>query len=93
MAAGSHLTKTSTRAVVNTSPEPFSNWFLSFGEDLFVVGLGFLTLRHPIAALVVATSLIGVIVVFAAAIIRTVRRWFSRRTLESRGRNLSPQDR
>jgi len=93
VAAGSHLTKTSTRAVVNTSPEPFSNWFLSIGEDLFVVGLGFLTLRHPVVALVVAAVLIGLVVVFATAIIRTVRRWFSRGTLESRARNLSPQDR
>jgi Domain of unknown function (DUF4126) len=78
VAAGSHLTKTSTRALVNTSPEPFSNWFLSLGEDLFVVGLGYLALRHPIAALVVTTLLIAVIVVFVAAIIRTTRRWLSR---------------
>src|SRR3954452_9557693 len=28
VAASSHLTKTSTRAVANASPEPFSNWFL-----------------------------------------------------------------
>jgi hypothetical protein len=77
VAAGSHLTKTSTRAVANTSPEPLSNWFLSLGEDLFVVGLGYLALQHPIAALVVATVLIGLIVIFAAAIIRTTRRWFS----------------
>ena len=41
VAAGSHLTKTSTRAAANASPEPFSNWILSLGEDLFVVGLGF----------------------------------------------------
>ncbi len=93
VAAGSHLTKTSTRAVVNTSPEPFSNWFLSLGEDLFVVGLAFLALRHPVVALVVAATLIALIVVFAAAIIRTVRRWFSRRTLESGARNLPPQGR
>ena len=93
VAAGSHLTKTSTRAVANASPEPFSNWFLSFGEDLFVVGLGYLALRHPVVALVVAVTMIGLIVVFAAVIIRTVRRWFSRRTLESRARNLSSQDR
>ena len=84
VAAGSHLTKTSTRAMVNTSPEPFSNWFLSIGEDLFVVGLGYLALQHPIAALVVATVLIGLMVVFAAAIIRTTRRWFSRRTATTR---------
>jgi hypothetical protein len=79
VAASSHLTKTSTRAVANTSPEPVSNWILSFGEDLFVVGLTYLALQHPIAALVVATILIGLIAVFAAVIIRTVRRWFARR--------------
>jgi len=83
VAAGSHLTKTSTRAVANASPEPISNWFLSFGEDLFVVGLGYLALRHPVVALVVAVTMIGLIVVFAAVIIRTVRRWFSRKTPES----------
>ena len=79
VAASSHLTKTSTRAVANTSPEPVSNWILSFGEDLFVVGLAYLALQHPIAALVVATILIVLIVVFATFIIRTVRRWFGRR--------------
>src|SRR5687768_3210782 len=79
IAAGSHLTKTSTRAAANTSPEPFSNWILSLGEDLFVVGLGYLALKHPIAALIVASVLLVLIVVFAAVIIRTVRRWFARR--------------
>jgi len=83
VAAGSHLTKTSTRAVANASPEPISNWLLSFGEDLFVVGLGYLALRHPVVALMVAVTMLGLIVVFAAVIIRTVRRWFSRKTPES----------
>ena len=79
VAAGTHLTKTSTRAAVNASPEPFSNWLLSLGEDLFVVALGFLALKYPLAALVVAGILLVLIVVFAAVIIRTVRRWFARR--------------
>ena len=79
VAAGSHLTKTSTRAAANASPEPFSNWFLSIGEDLFVVGLGFLALKYPVAALVVAAVLLILIVVFAAVIIRKVRAWFRRR--------------
>jgi hypothetical protein len=79
VAASSHLTKTSTRAAANTSPEPFSNWILSLGEDLFVVGLGYLALQYPVAALVVAGTLLVLIVVFAAVIIRTVRRWFARR--------------
>jgi|SRR5688572_28483112 len=78
VAAGSHLTKTSTRAVANASPEPVSNWALSVGEDVFVVGLGYLALAHPIAALVVAVVLLAFIVIFATVIVRTVRRWFSR---------------
>src|SRR6476620_8469220 len=93
VAAGSHLTKTSTRAVANTSPEPFSNWFLSLGEDVFVVGLGLLALKHPVIAFFVAIVLIVLIAIFAVAIVRAVRRWFGRRTLESRPGNLSPQDR
>ena len=79
VAAGSHLTKTSTRAAANASPEPFSNWILSIGEDLFVVGLGYLALKHPIAALVVAGTLLILIVLFAAVIIRRVLSWFRRR--------------
>jgi hypothetical protein len=46
---------------------------------VFVVGLGYLALAHPIAALVVAGVLLALIVAFAAVIVRTVRRWFSRR--------------
>jgi hypothetical protein len=79
VAASSHLTKTSTRAVANTSPEPFSNWFLSVGEDLFVVGLGYLALKYPEAALIVAAVLLTLIAIFAVVIIRIVRRWFRRR--------------
>ena len=78
IAAGSHLTKTSTRAAANTSPEPFSNWALSIVEDVFVVGLGALALKYPTAAFVVVTIVVVLIAVFAAVIVRTVRRWFRR---------------
>jgi hypothetical protein len=79
VAASSHLTKTSTRAMANASPEPFSNWLLSLGEDLFVVGLSYLAMQYPTAALIVAGILLIVIAAFFVVIIRTVRRWFSRR--------------
>ncbi len=79
VAASSHLTKTSTRAAANASPEPFSNWILSLGEDIFVVGLGVLALKYPLVALIVAVVLLVLIAVFAAVIIRAVRRWFARR--------------
>jgi hypothetical protein len=79
VAASSHLTKTSTRAAANTSPEPFTNWFLSLGEDLFVVGLGYAALKYPVLALAVAVVALAAIAAFAVKIVRTVRRWFARR--------------
>jgi Domain of unknown function (DUF4126) len=81
VATSSHLTKTSTRAVANTSPEPFSNWVLSLGEDIFVVGLGFLALEYPLIALAVALVLLVLIAVFFTVIVRTVKRWFARRAV------------
>ena len=39
VALATHLTKAGTRAAVNTSPEPVSNWILSFVEDLVAIGL------------------------------------------------------
>ena len=79
VAAGAHLTKASTRATVNTSPEPVSNWVLSISEDLFVVGLGTLAINYPVAAFAVASVLILLILCFLGVISRTVWRWFSRR--------------
>lgn len=37
-AAGAHATKAGSRALINTSPEPFSNWAASFTEDVAVLG-------------------------------------------------------
>ncbi|HSA58854.1 MAG TPA: DUF4126 domain-containing protein [bacterium] len=43
LAASSHAVKAGVRAMVNMSPEPFSNWLLSFAEDGFVLaGLWFI---------------------------------------------------
>lgn len=78
VAASTHLTKSGTRAVVNASPEPFSNWFLSLGEDVFVVALGYLALAHPVAALVVTLVLLAVMILSITWIVRAVRRRFSR---------------
>jgi hypothetical protein len=62
----------------NISPEPFTNWSLSLGEDVFVVGLGYLALKYPVAALVVTVVACALIIAFLAVIVRTVRRWFRR---------------
>jgi len=76
LAASTHFTKAGTRAVVNASPEPFTNWILSFGEDLFVVSLGFIALKYPLAATLIVLVALTLMAVFAAWIFRAVkRRW------------------
>ena len=75
-ALGSHATKAGTRVVANSSPEPFSNWALSLGEDAFVIGLGVLALQYPIAALVVCVLLLAVIVAALTFLVRAFRRRF-----------------
>jgi hypothetical protein len=50
LAASSHFTKAGARAVINTSPEPVTNWMASFGEDLLAGGMVYLALAHPLAA-------------------------------------------
>ena len=51
LAAGSHIAKTGTRALINTSPEPFSNIAASIAEDGVVIGGLILALAHPITFL------------------------------------------
>jgi hypothetical protein len=78
LAASTHLTKAGTRAVANTSPEPFSNWILSVSEDGFAIGLGLLALTYPLAAAIVVLVCLAAIVVFAYWLIRAVRGRFHR---------------
>lgn len=47
MAGASHLTKFSTRALINTSPEPFSNWGASIAEDVMVLAGMWAMFNHP----------------------------------------------
>ena len=74
LAAGTHFTKAGTRAVANASPEPFTNWLLSLSEDAFVVGLGFIALKYPVVAALVVIVCVVLMVMFAAWIVRAVRR-------------------
>lgn len=47
LAAGTHLTKSGSRIMINTSPEPFSNWFASLGEDVLVIAGLWTALHSP----------------------------------------------
>jgi len=71
----SHGAKTGARALVNTSPEPFSNIAVSTAEDVFMGGALLAALFSPIAAAVVAVVLLAA----AVAILVFLRRLLIRR--------------
>lgn len=47
LAATTHATKAGARVMINTSPEPVSNWSASIGEDVAVIGGVWAALNHP----------------------------------------------
>ena len=60
IALTSHGTKASARAAVNMSPEPLSNWALSFGEDILAVWLTWFATTHPAIAIAVVVLLVAI---------------------------------
>ena len=51
IAAGTHLAKAGGRVLINTSPEPFSNWIASFGEDTLALAGLWAALKYPLVFL------------------------------------------
>jgi hypothetical protein len=51
LASAVHLAKAGSRALINTSPEPFSNWTASFGEEALLLGGLWAAFAHPLAFL------------------------------------------
>lgn len=87
LAASSHLTKASTRLVINTTPEPVTNWTASVTEDLAVIGGLWTALNYPLAFI----AFIIVFVLFAIWLLPklwrmlkniavTIRNWFGKKT-------------
>jgi hypothetical protein len=48
MAASTHATKAGSRVLLNASPEPFTNWFASLGEDVAVIAGLWTALHYPL---------------------------------------------
>ncbi len=65
IALTSHVLKSSSRALMNTSPEPVSNWTASVTEDAAVVGGLALAFAHPWIALLLV---VGVSVLLAVVV-------------------------
>jgi hypothetical protein len=78
VALTSHGTKASARAAVNTSPEPLSNWILSFGEDILAVWLTWMATTHPLATSIIVAALVALSVFLLYHLFRFARRALQR---------------
>jgi uncharacterized protein DUF4126 len=78
VALTSHGTKASARAAVNTLPEPFSNWALSFGEDVLAVWLTWMATVHPVATTIIAVALLALSIFLVFHLFRFARQALQR---------------
>ena len=70
---GTHLAKMSARAAINTSPEPFSNWTASFGEEGVVLGGLWLVFHHPLAFIVLLVLFLAFVAWLVPKLFRFLR--------------------
>ncbi|NJM42974.1 MAG: DUF4126 domain-containing protein [Brachymonas sp.] len=84
LAATAHATKATTRAAVNTSPEPFSNIIVSFAEEGLVMFMLWLSTNHPVIfgivlliILVLSVLLIVALWKFLRMVVRKISSFFS----------------
>jgi hypothetical protein len=75
----SHLVKAGTRMAINTSPEPFSNIAVSVAEDLGVAGIISFAVFNPVAAAVIAGTLLVLGIVTVLFLASRIRRFLRRR--------------
>ncbi len=78
MATASHVTKASSRALINTSPEPFTNWTASVTEDVMVLGGMWTMLNHPVIFILLMLVFILVVIWLLPKIWRALKVIFSR---------------
>jgi hypothetical protein len=74
LATGSHITKASSRILINTSPEPFSNWLASVGEDVAVIAGLWTALYNPALFLVLLVLFILLMIWLLPKLWRHIRR-------------------
>jgi len=80
MAAATHATKAGSRVMINTSPEPVSNWTASIGEDLAVIGGVWAALNHPYVFLALLVLFVLLMAWLLPRLWRGVKAVFSRLT-------------
>ncbi len=76
MATASHATKAGGRVVINSSPEPFSNWLASITEDVAVVGGLWTAMNYPITFIILLVLFLAFMVWILPKIWRGIKRIF-----------------
>jgi Domain of unknown function (DUF4126) len=79
VALSAHGLKSSTRAVINTSPEPVTNWLASLAEDGLTAFLLFLAVKYPLAAALVAAGVVILAALLVTWMLRVLRRFLASR--------------
>jgi len=77
LAGATHATKAGSRIVINSSPEPVTNWTASVGEDLLVVAGLWTALNHPVLFLIALVIFIGIMIWILPRIWRGIKRIFN----------------
>jgi hypothetical protein len=77
LAATTHAVKAGSRVLINTSPEPFTNWGASISEDLLVIGGLWTALHHPLVFLVALILFIVLMIWVLPKLWHAIRRVFS----------------
>ncbi|KOU98912.1 MULTISPECIES: DUF4126 domain-containing protein [Streptomyces] len=92
-ALASHFVKAGTRMAINTSPEPFTNVGMSIAEDLGVAGLVTFAMFHPLAAAIIAGSLLVVGLAILFFLWSRIRRFLRRRAQRREEKRLATEAR
>ena len=74
VALAAHGAKASARAAANTSPEPFTNWTLSLGEDVLAVWLTWMAVTHPVWTVGVVVVLLVISIFLVITLYRFLRK-------------------
>ena len=73
LTSGAHLTKASSRLIINTLPEPVYNWTASFAEDIAVFAGLWAALNHPILFLVILIVFIIFVVYMLPRLFKAIK--------------------
>lgn len=76
--SGTHLAKSGSRAAINASPEPFSNWAASASEDGLVLGGLWVAIAHPQVFLVLLVMFLLLLAWLLPKLLRFAARIFRR---------------